>query len=281
MPVSYFTPVKNVYIASAYPDENFSDRVLGNVLFAGTFTGANDIYRSLLQFKLDEPYHGIPPNSTIESALLTLNMYRNDNIGTASVEVFRLGDFFDEKTVTFNNAPPVVIGGPVVIPGFAQGNININMTLTVEGWYDGSIPNTGIELRGLENANNNILGFRSTRFPNIGFWPSLQVSWSKGTLSRTIFEQISGFPRLSSLVDMSGKEQVTFIINNSTNGTLQGSILLINSGIVPVSDPSTQFSIPPGQQRVINYTAAVDFVRLSFTSAGTGSYIVQSKTRDE
>jgi hypothetical protein len=96
-----------------------------------------------------------------------------------------------------------------------------------------------------------------------------------------VFEQLSGAPAMSSLIDMSGKEQATFIILNSTNGTLQGSVLLQNSGTNPVSDPNTAFSIPPGQERVINYTAAVDFLRLRFTAAGAGTYVVQSKTRDE
>lgn len=281
MPVSTFTPIQDVYISSAYPDQNFANRTQGDVLFAGTFTGPNDIYRSLLQFDLSTPTQGIPPNSTIESASLLLSMYRNDNPGTARVEVLRLTDFFDQNTVTFNNRPPVSLFQGAVIPQAAPALVRINLSLLVEGWYSGSIPNNGIELQGLENDNNNIVGFRSTRFPNSGFWPALQVTWSKGTVSGTVFENLSGAPAMSSLIEMSGKEQATFIIVNRTNGTLQGSVLLQNSGTDPVSDPNTAFSIPPGQERVINYTAAVDFLRLRFTAAGAGTYVVQSKTRDE
>ncbi|NLV17765.1 MAG: DNRLRE domain-containing protein, partial [Syntrophomonadaceae bacterium] len=106
MPVSVFTASQDVYISSAYPDQNFANSIQGNVLFAGTFTGVKDIYRSLLQFDILSPGNGIPPNSTIESASLILYMYRNDNPGTARIEVFRLTDFFDENTVTFINRPP-------------------------------------------------------------------------------------------------------------------------------------------------------------------------------
>ena len=96
-----------------------------------------------------------------------------------------------------------------------------------------------------------------------------------------MFDVLAGAPTMSPLIDMSGKEQATFIISNNTNGTLQGSVLLQNQGFSPVSDPNSAFSIPAGQGHVINYTAAVDFLRLSFTAAGSGSYLVQCKTRDE
>jgi len=281
MPVSTFTPIQDVYISSAYPDRNFANRTQGDVLFVGTFTGPNDIYRSLLQFDLSSPTHGIPPNSTIESASLLLSMYRNDNPGTARVEVFRLTDFFDQNTVTFNNRPPTGSFLGFVIPQAAPAIVSFDLTVPVEGWYSGRIPNVGLELRGLENDDNNILGFRSTRFSNSGFWPALQVTWSKGTVSDTVVDQLSGAPAMSSLIDMSGKEQATFLISNTTNGTLQGSVLLQNPGNNPVSDPNTAFSIPPGQDWVINYTSAVDFLRLRFTAAGAGTYVVQSRTRDE
>ncbi|MEN6391219.1 MAG: hypothetical protein ABFD04_12445 [Syntrophomonas sp.] len=40
MPVTTFDPVQDVYISSAYADQNFYNRTQGNVLFAGSFTGA-------------------------------------------------------------------------------------------------------------------------------------------------------------------------------------------------------------------------------------------------
>lgn len=281
MPVTSLTPIQNVYISSAYPDRNFANRTQGDVLFAGTFTGPNDIYRSLLQFDVSPSNRAIPPNSTIESASLVLTLYRNDNPGTATLEVFDLVDVFDQNTVTFNNRPPAgFFQGSATVPGVPTV-VRINLTVLVQGWYSGAIPNNGLELRGLENNDSNIIGFRSTRFPNSENWPLLEVTWSKGTLSSTVFDVLAGAPTMSPLIDMSGKEQATFIISNNTNGTLQGSVLVQNSGFSPVSDPSTAFSIPAGQGHVINYTAAVDFLRLSFTAAGSGSYLVQCKTRDE
>jgi len=40
MPVTTFTPIQNVYISSAYPDQNFANRTQGDVLFVGTFTSS-------------------------------------------------------------------------------------------------------------------------------------------------------------------------------------------------------------------------------------------------
>ncbi|NLB17666.1 MAG: DNRLRE domain-containing protein [Syntrophomonadaceae bacterium] len=281
MPVTTFTAIQDVYISSAYPNQNFANRTQGDVLFVGTFTGATDIYRSLLQFDIFDPDRGIPPNSTIESASLLLFMYRNDNLGTAQVEAFRVANFFDQNTVTFNTRPPTGLISGIIIPQATPGVVNISLSSLVQGWYDGTIPNNGVELRGLENNNNNIVGFRSTRFSDNAFWPALQVTWSKGTVSDTVVDRLSGAPAMSSLIDMSGQDQATFLIRNTTNGTLRGSVLLQNSGIDPVNDPSTAFSIPAAEVHVINYTAAADFLRLRFTAAGIGIYTVQSKTRDE
>jgi len=281
MPVSFFLPIKNVYIASAYPDQNFANRNQGDVLFVGSFTGADDIYRSVLEFDLSDPNHGIPPNSTIERAELLLSMYRNDNPGTARVEVFILDDAFDERTVTFNTSLSTRPAGVSIVPEAAPDLVIIDVSELVRTWYEGGILKN-VELRGLEDNNNNIIGFRSTRFSDSAVWPRLRVVWSKGTVSDTVFEVLNGAPRTSRLIAMRGKDQATFLIRNSTNGTLQGSILLINSGSDPISDPSTAFSIPAGQDWVINYTAAVDFLQIGFTAAGSeGFYVVDSKTRDE
>ncbi|MGI6128342.1 MAG: DNRLRE domain-containing protein [Planifilum sp.] len=285
MPISVFNPIQNVYIASAYPDTNFANRTKGDVLFVGTFTGAADIYRSLLQFNLSEPTHGIPPNSTIRAATLVLNMYRNDRLFAAQVSVYRLLDFFNQKTVTFNSAPgssfPARIAGPDT-PVVSPSSVRLGVTELVRGWYSGTIPNTGVELRGIEDANDNIIGFRSTRFPDSTVWPSLEVVWAKGTVSITTTDSLIGAPNQSRVVDMRGQEQATFLINNTTNGNLQGFVQVSqDNGATMINDPSTLFNLLPGQQTVINYTTAADLVRVRFTAAGAGAYTVQSKTRDE
>lgn len=283
MPVSTFTAVQNVYIASAYPDQNFDNSSQGSNLYVGTFTGGtSDIYRSLLQFNIWEPNKGIPPNSTIESAELLLSLYRDDNRGTAQVSAFGLDNVFDQQTVTYNTKPASIppLFGPVT-PFNINITVSINITSLVQGWYDGSIPNCGIELRGLENEHNNILAFFSTRAPYGFAWPALQIKWSQGTLSDTIFETLNGAPKSSTVINIAGQEQATWLVENNTDGNLAGSIRISQKGGISTTDPNSNFTIPAGESRVVNFTGAATTVNLDFTSAGTGDYLVSVQTRDE
>lgn len=282
MPVSTFTAVQDVYIASAYPDQNFDNRSQGNTLYAGTFIGGtSDIYRSLLQFNLFESTKGIPPNCTIESADLTISMFRNDNVGTAQVSIFRLLDFFNQSTVTFNTQPPsdTTAFGPVTPPS-RNSILNINILSLVQGWYDGSIPNNGIVLKGLENANDNILGFFSTRSPLSDFWPALRIKWSKGTLSEPITDILSGAPSFSTFVDMAGKEQATWLIFNPTATALAGVVQVLQ-GTLLIDYPGSAFTVPAVGSQVVFFTGAVDSARLKITTAGADTYTISVETRDE
>ncbi|MGI6513898.1 MAG: DNRLRE domain-containing protein [Syntrophomonadaceae bacterium] len=282
MPETTFSPVQDVYIASAYPDRNFFNRTQGDVLFVGSFTNENDIYRSLLQFDLFTPYHGIPPNSSIENATLQLAMYRNDNPGVADLRVTDVLEPWNQSTVTFNNQPAVSDIGSQGVPGPAPSTVSSIVTSIVINWYNGSRPNNGFALRGLENANNNILGFRSTRFPDSRLWPSLTVRWYRGTTTFYPFEILTGAPRQSSFINMVGQEQITFLVRNETDGNLVGAVEVVQPVGVRVIDSSTAFTIPPQMERVINYSAAVRAASLNFTSAGEqGAYLVSAATHDE
>lgn len=182
MQLTVFNPIQDVYISSAYPDQNFANHTQGDVLFIGSFSSATAVYRSLLQFDVVDANRGIPPNSTIINATLNLFYYRNDNVGTAEINGYRLLNYFNQNTVSYNTAPlssfPVAIFSEVLT--LVSDLVDIDITVLVQGWYSGSIPNTGIELRGLENANNNLVGFRSTRYENPISWSFLEVTWNKG-----------------------------------------------------------------------------------------------------
>ncbi|HWP96473.1 MAG TPA: DNRLRE domain-containing protein [Syntrophomonadaceae bacterium] len=282
MPVTVFNPIQDVYISSAYPNQNFANATQGNVLFIGTFTGAADIYRSLLQFDVVDANHGIPPNSTISEANLVLHIYRNDNPGTAQVNGFRLLDFFHQKKVTFNTAPEnSSINLFSIVPSGAAQILDINITSLVQGWYSGAIPNNGILLEGLENANDNIIGFRSTRFDDSSFWPSLSVTWAKGTLSAPISETLSGAPKFTTFVNMAGKEQATWLIYNPTTTALTGVVQVVQGNLL-INDPNTVFTVPAAGNGVVYFTGAVDSARLAITAASaTDTYTISVETRDE
>lgn len=250
MPVNYFVPIQDVYISSAYGNTNFYAPPQGEVLFVGSYTEANDIYRTLLQFDLFG-VNGLPPNITIISAFLQLYLYRNDNLNIATLDGYEVLNSFNEQIVTFNNAPPSFFSVSVFTngeytPTSVPFPINIEMTSQVQNWYTRSSPNNGIELRGIENSANNILGFKSTRFPNSRFWPKLLVVWSKGTVSEE-FSVLDSVPGFSDPIFMEGMDQVTFQIANSTNAPMQGVIQVsLYSGASFSTVPNTGFTIPVG-----------------------------------
>ncbi|MEN6391226.1 MAG: DNRLRE domain-containing protein [Syntrophomonas sp.] len=276
-----FNPIQNVYIASAYPNQNFANPPYDNVLFAGTFSGATDIYRSLLQFDIFDPNRGIPPNSTVRAATLTLTCFRNDNLGIAQVIGYRLLNFFNQNTVTFNTAPLSYYPSPTfsfIAP--VLGSPTVDVTSLVQGWYSGAYANNGIELRGIEDANDNIVAMRSNRFEDSDFWPKLNVTWVKGTLSYPITDTLTGAPNASTFIDMTGAEQATWLIYNPTTTAVSG-VVQVQQGSLLINT-STVFTVPAGQTGIVDFTGAVNTARLFINSAGaTDTYTISAEIRDE
>lgn len=180
MAVSLLTPVQDVYVSSAYPNDNF---IREKVLFAGSFVGISDIYRSFLKFDLSDPTIGITNNSIVKYAYLGIPLCRNDNRGMARLNAYNLFYPFDQDIICFNSMPTssyphqVVLQGPIIAAGSSE-ILALDITGLVRGWTAGRIRNNGLELRGLENSNDNILGFNSTRCHDKTLSPYLAISWS-------------------------------------------------------------------------------------------------------
>ncbi|HWP98087.1 MAG TPA: DNRLRE domain-containing protein [Syntrophomonadaceae bacterium] len=280
MPVTTFNPVQDVYIAAAYPTTNFFEPPDGEHLFVGTFTSAADIYRSLLQF-----FPNLPQNINIERAILRLALFRIDNIA-GTVSVYGLVGDFNQTEVTYSTAPATgfLFGGPVTpITGSLPLPVDIDITSLVRGWVNGSIPNNGIELRGIENANDNILRFASTRFPDSRAWPQLIVTWSQGTISPQVEDFVLG-PGFTTPILMKGREQITFIINNTSGAPISGNVQLSQDGGASYDDdPATAFvSLAAGAELVITVNFVADLARIHVTAAtGTNYWNVSAQSRDE
>lgn len=296
MPITNVTAIQDVFVSSTYPDTNFYSQD-GEVLYVGSFKNSSDVFRSLLQFNMCETGHAIPIGSTIQSAYLILYLYRNDNVGTANVNGFKLLDTYDQYFVTYNNVPKSsfptssVVGGAVT-PSGSTGAVTLNVTELVKAWYDGSCSNLGIELRGIENASDNILGFRGTRYPDSTYWPALQVTWAKGTESNTVtdvFDYNDALPSTSTPMHMTGQDQVSFIVTNNVTGgtapTLEGQVEISMDGTTYFADYVYHFTgLAVGASEVINYSStAADYVRVKITAVtGTptgGTYTVLGKTK--
>ncbi|MHC1723471.1 MAG: DNRLRE domain-containing protein [Aminipila sp.] len=231
------TPSQNVYISEFYPDENF---VIAPYLYISRFGGEGEIYRSLMQFEFDLCCSNkiIPQVSTIKSAVLQLYVDRNEIAsGQITMSVHRLYNAFSESFVTWNTQP--VFSGEAdataTISSGYMGNLEVDILDLVKGWHDGSIPNLGMALLGEEN-NNALVGFRSTRYPNSGYWPKLMINYVKGiqTIYSTESLAVPASGTIASTpIRLSGtKKEVTFLVKIITEfATIDGSVQISPNGV--------------------------------------------------
>lgn len=174
-----FTPIQDAYIAEYYPTQNF-----GTVpyLYISRYKQAGDIYRTLIEFDLCSlRCNFIPPDSCIKCAYLELPVYRNEiPSGCIDVNVYRVLQAWNELNVTWNTQPfaASIPDGTESVPANFFGTVKIEITDLVSGWYDGSIVNNGILIRGDECANR-LLGFFSKEFYNSSLWPRLVVHYEE------------------------------------------------------------------------------------------------------
>lgn len=158
LPTIRRTPTKDAYISEFYSNQNF-----GGVpyLYISQYVMRNDDYRSLLQFSL----RSIPSGRRIVSARLLLTIYRNEiPEGTRiHVSLRRIVRPWSESGVTWNNQPlSRFVSAFSVSSARSPGSvIRLNVTSLVRRWYNRSIANNGIMLRGNESRDS-LLGFYSS-----------------------------------------------------------------------------------------------------------------------
>lgn len=169
---------QEAYVAEYYPCKNFG---CSTGLFVSRYLQIGDIYRSLIEFDLCTPCREIPITCIIEEAYLNLWVYRNELSPSCSInlKIFSLLSDWREDMVTWNNQPEIPVNPDVIYPisSGVFGAISINVSDLVKGWHDGSITNSGILIKGDEDANN-LVGFYSKDFPNNNFWPKLFIKFN-------------------------------------------------------------------------------------------------------
>jgi hypothetical protein len=213
-------PFQDAYVSEWYASKNFGGEI---ALFVSQYLKPGDDYRSLLQFNLDK----IPPASTIEEATLELTPYRNEVSGPPiNVTVHRLLSSWNQDSVTWNNQPgnkQAPDGVVTIFSGSPHEKVCIEITDLVQGWYDGSIPNHGLLLKGNER-NNNLVGFRSTNFEDRDAWPMLHIKFTNGKLKtypkeRLVIPKPSQCAPLeaSTPIPLGARTKATFLIKNDSD----------------------------------------------------------------
>lgn len=212
-------PFQDAYISEWYANNNFGSEI---ALFVSQFLKPGDDYRSLLQFSLDK----IPSNSTIEEATLELTAFRNEISGPPiNVTAHRLLGKWSQYSVTWNNQPKIKEtpdGVVTIFPGPPNDKVYIDITDLVQGWFDGTIANNGLLLKGNEKSND-LMAFRSTNFEDSDTWPILHVRFSDGTL-KTFPQETLVIPdhyhcaplEASASIPMGARTKATFLIKNES-----------------------------------------------------------------
>jgi len=170
-------PTQNCSISGG---SNANTNLCGNTeLEVGTLSSVP--YRSLLQFDASLPLG----TANVVDAYLTLDATYSQSKYTIPVEAHQLtrawttgttwnttngttawttagGDYTSAATWTTNVGPTL-------------GTYRWYLTNLVQGWVNGTIPNTGILLRDTNEASGYHLDFASTRDTNAAHWPSLTI----------------------------------------------------------------------------------------------------------
>lgn len=262
-------PLQNVYVSEAFPDTNFN---MSPYLYISRFMGTGDIYRTLMQFDVA---YAIPKESTINSANLQLNVLRNEiTSGSITLSVFRLYEYYNAYAVTWNAQPqvPDTADATASIASGFLGNLNVDVTDLVRGWYDGSIVNNGILLTG-DELNSAIVGFASTSHPDCDLWPKLVINYVKGIQTvypAETFYVPSGAPVFSTPINIEGtKKEVTFFVRNNGPALLDTYVQVSTDGINYYwSNASTQNVTGDDWGIAISINQTANWARVSLNGNG-------------
>ncbi|WP_099191481.1 DNRLRE domain-containing protein [Tepidibacter mesophilus] len=261
-------PSQETYVISAFPDTNFSN---SSSFYVGVFHTNDSIHRSLLQFDISS----IPLISTIASSKLKLYVYRNDVPELSKpIHIFRLLNYFNQNTVTYSNQPlvPYASEATFTLTSGTGFYIEWDITNLVAGWHNGSIPNTGIIIKGVEDTPS-LVGFTISNSSDSRQWPLLEIEYIPGILNTYATETVTTTDNFTysipiSLISRIGSFGIKNIGSNDAEVVLQLSL----DGITWFDDiyPFVSNSVlPPGTTTILTTSAYMNYARVSFKSNST------------
>lgn len=281
-------PFQDTYISEWYNRKNFGSNI---ALFLNQYLQPGDDYRSLMQFDL----RAIPVTATIDKAVLELTMYRNEvKDKSATIFVHHLLDNWHQFSVTWNNQPPLskLPDAALTIKNTTPlGKIYIDITELVKGWYEGSIPNNGLILKGNELMNG-LIAFRSTNFTDSNTWPLLNISYINGNLETIDKEEliIPEYPPYAPLeastpIPLGPRKQATFLIKNASESCNVQAIIQVGYS----NDPNETFfnegswvnlkpELYPGEAIALSTTASAEYARVLVKGDGGEKVYVWART---
>ncbi|WP_315121616.1 DNRLRE domain-containing protein [uncultured Clostridium sp.] len=268
---------ETAYVAEYYPNQNFPNPIR---LFVGRFAGAGDIYRSLLKFDLSK----MPQKVTVKSATLRLYVGRKDIPGPQLLNVYPNLNDFDENEVTWNNQPNLgaSVGTHSVLDAELNTYISVDITSLVTAWLNGTIPNTGITLEGVE-ASNALIGFQGVDDNDYTVWPYLVVDYVTGIITiypAEVLSFLAAGSQTTSSIELGPKTEVSFSIKLSGVGAANAIIQLSNDGVNWTDESGTLIAIVANGEAVLTTNAVAQFARLRVDGLGVVTATVVPSTRE-
>lgn len=220
-------PVRDAYIAEWYPADSFA---FSHLLYAGQYHGKGDIYRSILYFPIDM----VPGNVTVLKAELEMLLCRNE------MQDENGGIDFHHVLGSWGNSPVSWERQPLYdsIPDNRMelgrdtpaGWVKVDLTELVQKWYDGSVINNGILLKGDESLNS-LVGWYSSKNADSSTWPRLHIYYRHGCWQAYLQQDLlvpvpPEVPLVASdSLPLGPGTQATFLVANASDST-QVKVLL-------------------------------------------------------
>ena len=162
-------PTKDTWLQSTLPTVNHANNW---ILSVGADQGA--VYRALVAFNISI----IPPESIIDSAILSLFYYSGDG-SIIECRVHLISQSWIETEPTWNNFNSNYFQNPVI----SDGNCNMvgwntwNVTSMVQSWVSGFVQNNGFLVKHLTETGVNNANYASKDyFGGSIFYPRLFIS---------------------------------------------------------------------------------------------------------
>lgn len=153
MPITELSPIKCIYIAQYYSDQNFAREPS---LFICRYKNAGDVYRSLLQFHLPRSLGKLGQASVLDRVLLKLDIIRNDiPRGNIYVTVHKIWQAWLENSVNWLNQPLFSISpeSSCLVKAGDNECLEFDLTDLASNWQKETLNNYGLLISGDEEHN--------------------------------------------------------------------------------------------------------------------------------
>jgi hypothetical protein len=259
-------PVNDTELSQANPNTNYGS---SSSIMVGSDVGHSS------RMLLDLPLWNLPPNGSVQSATLRINMSEwYDYQGySRTITAYRVASIWQENNATWNHAPSIgeAIGSvSIATPDLGgQWSYDIDLTQVVKNWYAGVYPDYGIILIGPESDDvyRAFASSETTRYPylSITFTP-LAPTLSASPAGLTFLKDGLGIYPSTNLITIRNSGSLAMDWTASNGGTSWLSLGLTSGTLGPGSSTAIPVSVIPSGLANGTYSGSI-----SITSSTPGT----------